>query len=174
MKIGELAKAAGMNASAIRYYERCGLLPAPYRTGGQRRYSSDSVHRLLLIRFASDMEFSLDEIRVFLAGLSDSTPVGSRWRKLAQRKLKEVDAKILRSRQLKSLLENLLKCNCGSVQVCVKRLSLSPALVQFSARHEPGSASRRLPRRQDSNRTRPARGLVSVEPSAQALRKLSV
>ena len=164
MKIGELAKATGMNASAVRYYERCGLLPAPYRTGGQRRYSSDSVYRLLLIRFASDMEFSLDDIRVFLAGLRDSTPVGSRWRKLAHRKLKEVDAKIVRSRQLKSLLENLLKCNCGSVQVCVERLSLSPALAQFSAGDELGSGSRRLPRRQNSKRKRPARSLVSLKP----------
>ena len=63
--------------------------------------------------------------------------LGSRWRKLAQRKLKEVDAKILRAGQLKSLLENLSKCNCGSVQVCVERLSLSLALAQFSAGHEP-------------------------------------
>jgi DNA-binding transcriptional MerR regulator len=169
MKIGEIAKASGMNASAIRYYERCGLLPAPYRTGGQRRYSSDSVYRLLLIRFASDMEFSLDEIRVFLTGLRDSTPVGSRWRKLAHRKLKEVDAKIARSQQLKSLLENLLKCNCGSVQVCVERLTLSPALAQFSADHKRERRPRVLPRRQSSRRRRSARSLVSLEPQEYAM-----
>jgi DNA-binding transcriptional MerR regulator len=88
LKVGELAKATGMNASAIRYYERCGLLPAPYRMGGQRRYSSDCVHRMLLVRFASDMEFSLDEIRVFLAGLRDSTPVGIAVAKAGAKKIK--------------------------------------------------------------------------------------
>src|SRR5882724_3812808 len=60
----------------------------PYRTSGQRRYSEDVVSCVLLIRFASDMGFSLAEIRVFLNGLRDKTPVGARWRKLACRKIK--------------------------------------------------------------------------------------
>jgi hypothetical protein len=47
--------------------------------------------------------------------------------------------------------------------VCGERLSLSPALAQFSAGHEPRSQSRRLLRRQSSNRKRAARGLVSSE-----------
>src|SRR5438132_1491609 len=42
MKIGQLARTAGLNASAIRYYEKRGLLAAPQRTGGQRRYASDT------------------------------------------------------------------------------------------------------------------------------------
>src|SRR5438132_8954206 len=63
MKIGELASRTALNASAIRYYERCGLLAAPYRVSGQRRYSDDDVHRVLLIRFASDMGFTLGEIK---------------------------------------------------------------------------------------------------------------
>jgi len=128
MKIGELAAQAGLNASAIRYYEQCGLLPEPYRRGGQRLYGSDVVHRVLLIRFASDMGFTLDETRVFLNGLRDNAPVGPRWRKLAHRKIKEVNAMIERSRSLKSLLEHLLQCECSSLQVCVKKLSLSPAI----------------------------------------------
>jgi MerR family transcriptional regulator, redox-sensitive transcriptional activator SoxR len=128
MKIGELAIRTALNASAIRYYERCGLLAAPYRISGQRRYSDDDVHRVLLIRFASDMGFTLGEIRLFLSGLRDKTPVGPRWRKLAQHKIKEVNENIQRSRRLKSLLEHLLECHCASLQVCVERLSLSPAL----------------------------------------------
>ncbi len=58
MKIGELAARANLNASAIRYYEKLGLLAAPQRLGGQRRYSSDALSRVLLIRFATDMGFS--------------------------------------------------------------------------------------------------------------------
>lgn len=43
IKIGELARRAGLNPSAIRYYERRGLLAAPYRTGGQRRYADEAL-----------------------------------------------------------------------------------------------------------------------------------
>jgi len=128
MKIGELAGRSGLNASAIRYYERRGLLPAPHRAGGQRRYAADALDRVLLIHFASEMGFTLSEIKVFLNGLRDDAPVGPRWKKLAYRKIQEVDQSIRRSRRLKSLLEHLLHCRCISLQVCVQRLSLSPNL----------------------------------------------
>ena len=128
MKIGELASHTGLNASAIRYYEKCGVLAAPYRIGGQRRYPTDAVHRVLLIRFASEMGFTLSEIKLFLSGLRDKAPVGPRWRKLASRKIKEVDETIVRCCRLKSLLEHLVRCHCASLQVCVERLSLSPNL----------------------------------------------
>ncbi len=128
MKIGELARRAGLNASAIRYYEKLSLLAPPQRTGGQRRYPSDALHRVLLIRFASDMGFTLAEIKLFLSGLRDNAPVGPRWKKLAARKLREVDQSIARSLKLKSLLQGLLRCHCPSLQFCVHRLSLSPKL----------------------------------------------
>ena len=128
MRIGELARGAGLNASAIRYYEKCGLLLSPHRSGGQRRYPKDTLDRVLLIRFASDMGFSLGEIRLFLSGLRDDGPVGARWKNLAHRKIREVERSIERSRRLKSLLEHLLHCHCASLQVCVQRLSLSPDL----------------------------------------------
>ena len=128
MKIGELASSASLNASAIRYYEKRGLLAAPQRIGGQRRYPSDAVHRVLLIRFASDMGFTLSEIKLFLSGLRDNAPVGPRWKKLAARKLHEVEQNIARSLKLKSLLQGLLHCHCASLQVCVQCLSLSPKL----------------------------------------------
>ena len=128
MKIGELAGRSGLNASAIRYYERRGLLPAPHRAGGQRRYSADALDRVLLIRFASEMGFTLSEIKVFLNDLRDDAPVGPRWEKLAHRKIQEVQRGIQRARRMKSLLEHLLHCRCVSLEVCVKRLSLSPSL----------------------------------------------
>jgi MerR family redox-sensitive transcriptional activator SoxR len=128
MKIGELAARSGLNASAIRYYEKLGLLAPPQRSSGQRRYSSDAIHRALLIRFAADMGFTLAEIKLFLSGLRDNTPVGPRWKKLAHRKITEVESNIQRSLRLKCLLENLLHCGCPSLQVCVQCLSLSPNL----------------------------------------------
>jgi MerR family redox-sensitive transcriptional activator SoxR len=132
MKIGELAARANLNASAIRYYEKLGLLAPPQRLGGQRRYPSDALHRVLLIRFATDMGFTLSEIKLFLSGLRDNTPVGPRWKKLATRKLHDVELNIVRSLKLKSLLHGLLRCRCVSLQQCVRALGLSENLRTLS------------------------------------------
>ncbi len=129
MKIGQLARRANLNPSAIRYYEKRGLLAPPHRTGGQRHYPSDALDRVLLIRFASDMGFTLAEIKLFLSGLRDNSPVGPRWKKLAHHKLTEVEASIQRFLRLKALLKHLLHCRCASLQLCVQRLSLSPNLL---------------------------------------------
>src|SRR4029077_12066701 len=131
MKIGQLARSSGLNASAIRYYEKRGLLAPPQRLGGQRRYASDALSRVLLIRFATEMGFTLAEIKLFLNGLRDSTPVGPRWKKLATRKLREVEQNIARSLKLKSLLQGLLHCHCPSLQFCVNWLRLSPKPRRF-------------------------------------------
>jgi MerR family redox-sensitive transcriptional activator SoxR len=132
MKIGELASRTGLNASAIRYYERMGLLASPYRTGGQRQYPAEAIYRVLLIRFAGDMGFTLAEIKIFLSGLRDNSPVGPRWRKLAAYKMKEAERTIERSLRLKSLFQHLLRCDCASLQDCVQRLSLSENLKRIS------------------------------------------
>src|SRR5207244_12882047 len=97
----------------------------------QRSFASDSLSPLLLIRFATDMGFTLAEIKLFLNGLRDNTPVGPRWKNLATRKLAEVDENIARSLKLKSLLQNLLHCRCASLQFCVNCLRLSPKLRRF-------------------------------------------
>jgi MerR family transcriptional regulator, redox-sensitive transcriptional activator SoxR len=131
MRIGVLARRTGLNASAIRYYERLGLLDQPHRVGGQRRYSEDIVHRVLLIRFAATMGFSLPEISIFLSGLRDDVPVGPRWRKLTGRKLEEVERSIERSLKLRTLLQHLLRCRCASLRVCIEKLNLSPRLRQI-------------------------------------------
>jgi MerR family transcriptional regulator, redox-sensitive transcriptional activator SoxR len=136
MKIGQLARSANLNASAIRYYEKRGLLTPPHRLGGQRRYPADALDRVLLIRFATDMGFTLSEIKLFLSGLRDNTPVGPRWKKLAARKLTEVEQNITRSLKLKSLLQGLRRCHCASLQFCINRLSLSPNLRVLSQRNK--------------------------------------
>ena len=134
MKIGELAARANLKASAIRYYEKMGILGAPHRVSGQRRHPADALDRVRLIRFATEMDFTLAEIRIFLAGLRDSAPVGPRWKNLAHAKIMQVDETIKRSRQLKSLLQHLLRCHCPSLQVCVQRLSLNPSLKKLGSR----------------------------------------
>jgi MerR family transcriptional regulator, redox-sensitive transcriptional activator SoxR len=143
MKIGQLATRAKLNASAIRYYEKQGLLPQPQRQGNQRRYPAEALNRLLLIRFASEMGFTLPEIKLFLSGIKENAPPGPRWKKLAHHKLSELAASMQRTRRLQSLLTHLLHCRCASLQICVTRLSLSSTLRSLQ-NARPNDRRRRL------------------------------
>jgi len=134
MKIGALARQAGLNTSAIRYYEKIGLLPVPSRASGQRRYSSEALDRVLLIRFAGEMGFSLQEIRIFLSGIRETAPVGPRWKKLAARKIVDLRELVARARRLEKLMRGLSHCRCSSLHECVQRLDLSPNRRAISAR----------------------------------------
>jgi len=136
MKIGELAKRANLNPSAICYYEKLGLLPAPARTSGQRRYSSGSLDRVLLIKFAGEMGFSLPEVKTFLSGIRETAPVGPRWRKLAERKIIEMRQVIARAQRLEKLMRGLSHCHCSSLRECVRRLAISENL-SFVAQNSP-------------------------------------
>jgi len=129
MKIGELAAQSGLAPSAIRYYETIGLLPLADRRNGQRRYSADALDRLLLIRFASEMDFSLAEIRLFLHGFRPGTPVSARWRKLTTHKIAELQQRLLFTRRLLRFLQRLQSCcTCTGLHQCVSGLHLSPHL----------------------------------------------
>src|SRR5579863_5936954 len=128
MKIGQLAAQSGVAASAIRYYERIGLLPPAERTSGQRRYSTDALDRVLLIRFAGEMDFSLAEIKLFLNGFRENTPVSARWRKLTTRKIAELQQRLAFTQRLLDLLKRLQHCHCVHLHQCVTGLSLSPRL----------------------------------------------
>lgn len=67
MRIGELAKASGIAASRIRFYERVGLIaPRDRSEAGYRRYGDDALHRLEIINHAQAAGFTLSEIRSFL------------------------------------------------------------------------------------------------------------
>jgi hypothetical protein len=68
--------------------------------------------------------------------LPDGVPVGPRWRKLAHRKISEVEQSIKRYRRLRSLLQHLLHCRCTSLKICVQRLSLNPDL-RFTGKARP-------------------------------------
>src|ERR1700682_6833591 len=89
LSMGEVAAAAGLHASAIRYYEDAGILPKPDRVSGKRRYHPDTIDRLTLIRFCSRLGMRLTDIRGLL-----TTPRGTRakedWRRLVDGKLDEI------------------------------------------------------------------------------------
>jgi len=128
MKIGQLAARARLNASAIRYYEKLGLLAAPDRLRGQRRYPAAALDRVLLICFASEMDFTLAEIKLFLSGLRDNASPSPRWKKFAGRKILEMDDTIRRATRLRDVLKGVLHCHCPSLHECVACLELGGSL----------------------------------------------
>jgi DNA-binding transcriptional MerR regulator len=78
------------------------------------------IDRLRVVRIARDLGFTLGEIRALLDGFSEDTPPSERWQKLARRKLPEVDALLQRATAMKRLLEKGLRCDCVSVQDCIR------------------------------------------------------
>jgi DNA-binding transcriptional MerR regulator len=120
MSIGQLARVCGLAPSAIRYYERAGLLPQPLRVSRQRRYGADAVGRLRVLRHAREAGFTIAETRTFVAGFSADTPPAARWRKLAERKLAEIATQVARLERMKALLESSFQCQCLSIEDCVR------------------------------------------------------
>lgn len=116
--IGELGSKAGLNASAIRYYERIGLLPEAHRVSGKRRYDQSALARLAVIDIAQRAGFTLAETRILLTGFPHKATPSQRWRALAQRKLSEVEALITRANAMKRLLQEGIACGCTSLDDC--------------------------------------------------------
>jgi MerR family redox-sensitive transcriptional activator SoxR len=118
LPIGEVARAAGLAPSAIRYYERAGLLPKPGRQSGQRRYGAETAARLRIIQLARAAGFTIAETRTFLSGFSPATTPAARWRALAERKLAELEAQSRRIARMKTLLESSFHCGCLRIEDC--------------------------------------------------------
>ena len=116
LRIGEIAQRAGVNTSLIRYYERVGLLQAPERISGQRRYDGSVLRRLAVIDVAQRAGLSLDEVRTLLEIGTD--PMSDHLRELADRKLPEIDALIERARRVRAWLTTAQGCDCQSVDAC--------------------------------------------------------
>jgi MerR family transcriptional regulator, redox-sensitive transcriptional activator SoxR len=118
LTIGKLADRFGLNTSAIRYYERVGVLPEPARESGQRRYGPDAVRRLEVLEVAKRAGFTLDETRVLLRSAEAGTPAFEALRDLAARKLPEVEALITRAQEMRAWLLTATDCSCTSLDVC--------------------------------------------------------
>ncbi len=120
MTIGDVARRTGLNTSALRYYERIGLLPVASRVNGQRRYDCDVIAQLGIVRMAQEAGFSINEIRTLITGFPPETPAAVRWRDLAQRKLPEIRATIQRLRVVQTVLEESLRCHCLTLDACAE------------------------------------------------------
>jgi MerR family redox-sensitive transcriptional activator SoxR len=124
MTIGALARLADITPSAIRYYERLGLLPPPPRRSGRRDYDPDAVAQLAVVQFALSAGFTLRQTRQLVRGFSRETTASSRWRELAATKTRELDDLIPRAAAMKALLERIgTNCRCETLIECGRGLA---------------------------------------------------
>ena len=140
LAIGEVARRAGIQPSALRYYERIGLMPAPRRVSGRRRYDERTVQLLKVVRLAQSAGFTVAEIQTLLHGFAPDTPPAARWQPLARQKLCELDALITRVQQMKRVLESGLNCGCLRLEDCA--IVLEEGCCNEQAAPDPGVDSR--------------------------------
>jgi MerR family redox-sensitive transcriptional activator SoxR len=118
LSIGEVATAAHVSASAIRFYERNGLLPEAERASGKRRFGPDAVRRLGIIDVAKQAGFSLEEIRTLLNSIDRGAPAHEELQALAVRKLPEVEVLLEQARAMRDWLIVASVCGCESLEDC--------------------------------------------------------
>jgi MerR family redox-sensitive transcriptional activator SoxR len=121
LTISEVARQVGLQASAVRYYERIGLLPRAPRISGQRRYDTTALYRLAIVQRARQLGFTLTEIRCLFFGFRDITRASERWRTLSQRRLSELDDLMDGIKAVRGMLKKLMtKCQCDTLDQCGK------------------------------------------------------
>jgi MerR family redox-sensitive transcriptional activator SoxR len=118
MTIGEVAKAVGLQTSAIRYYESVELLPMPKRVNGRRRYDESVFQSIAVIQIAQRAGFTIAEIKTLIEGFQPDISPGARWQVLAQEKLAELHTQILETQQMITMLQNGLECGCLQIEDC--------------------------------------------------------
>jgi MerR family redox-sensitive transcriptional activator SoxR len=123
LTIGELARQAGVAPSALRYYERAGLLPSPARVSNRRRYDRGVIGRVRIILLARDAGFSISETRTFLNGFPIGTRPALRWREMAKRKISELDELAARLGQMRSILSASFQCECRQLEDCERLIA---------------------------------------------------
>lgn len=118
LSIGELAEKAGLSVSAIRFYERAGLLAEVERVAGRRRFGPGALRRLQAIQTAKRAGFSLAEVRTLLTSIDEGAPAHQQLRALATRKLPEVEALLERAQAMRGWLALASECGCESLESC--------------------------------------------------------
>ncbi len=121
LTIGEVARQAGIRASAIRYYESIHLLPPALRSNGRRLYAAEIIERLAFIQVARQLGFSLNEIQRLFAEqeATELLPLSERWQVLAQQKVAELKALISQAETMQRLLDRSLDCTCVDLEACI-------------------------------------------------------
>lgn len=133
LTIGELASRTGVATSALRYWEEFGLLPAPARVSGQRRYPPSAVGLVGEILFLRDVGFSLRDLKTLIASRSRAA---DGWREPAQRMLTELDQRIAQAQAARTALAHALACPHEDILECPNFASVIAARLAGSSFEE--------------------------------------
>lgn len=119
LTIGELSHRSGVAPSALRYYERLGLIRAVRTGGNQRRYERAELRRVAFIRISQQVGVSLDEIREAMSSLPESrTPTKADWAALSAHWRGRLNERIAFLERLRDDLTGCIGCGCLSLQRC--------------------------------------------------------
>jgi redox-sensitive transcriptional activator SoxR len=119
MRVGEVARRAGVNVETLRYYERRGLLPRPARTpSGHRRYDEETVRFLGAIKEAQAVGFTLAEIAEYLRAARRSAAPSEALRVRMAAKIDQIDERIASLRRMRDELARVVGCACASLDRC--------------------------------------------------------
>ncbi len=119
LSVGELAARSGVAPSALRYYERLGLIRSTRTSGNQRRYDRSMLRRVAFIRVSAQVGIPLEEIGAALATLPDGrTPTKADWARLSRAWRTRLDARIALLQRLRDTLTGCIGCGCLSLQRC--------------------------------------------------------
>jgi len=140
--IGEVAAKAALAASAIRYYERTGLLKQPQRKNGRRIYSDDVLHQLVIIEFAKETGFTLSETKLLLHGFPETTPASARWKKMAREKIRELEVALSKTKAMRDMLEAITSCRCRKLDQCAEGLERNRQRWHWNANPKPRAKAR--------------------------------
>ena len=140
LKIGDLAEQTGTTTPTIRYYESIGLLPPAERQGGgQRRYGTDDVRRLVFIRRCREFGFSVEQVRNLAGLVEDDSRCCTDARDIAQAHLESVRAKLSELRALEQEIATFVErcdaaCVGGPGPACVPLAELARPVPSRGAR----------------------------------------
>jgi MerR family transcriptional regulator, redox-sensitive transcriptional activator SoxR len=138
LTIGDVARRVGLRPSALRFYEEVGLLTPSRRVNGRRRYDEGAVQMLRVVQLAQQAGFSVADIRTLLHGFAPETPPAARWRPLAARKVRELDALIEQAQRMKAILASGLNCGCLRLEDCAQALDACAQALDDAADHSSG------------------------------------
>jgi MerR family redox-sensitive transcriptional activator SoxR len=122
LSISDVARVFGLRTSAIRYYEQIGILPAPMRKNGQRRYEKTALFRLAVVQRARESGFTLNEVRELFFGFRSAIRPPKRWHKLSERKIAELRTRMKQLKLMETLLKQMQGCRCGALDECGEKL----------------------------------------------------
>jgi MerR family redox-sensitive transcriptional activator SoxR len=120
LSIGSVAARAGVNVSALRFYEDRGLIRAHRSAGGQRRYSRAVLRRLAFIQVAQRVGLTLEQIGEALADLPDDDHglTAKDWKRLSAAWRPMLDERIRLLEGLRDDLDSCIGCGCLSLDRC--------------------------------------------------------